>query len=269
MSLKFAANLSFLFTDLPDLKQRYYAAKQSGFQAVEVAFPYTYPAKDIKEALESNNQKQVLLNIFPGDLSAGELGLGAIPGKEKEFQDALTLSIKYCKALNCTRLHIMSGKIPEHTEEETENLLKKMEDKFVTNLKYAADVLSKEGILALIEPLNKITVPNYFLNSQYQAVDIIKKVENPNLKLQMDLFHVQQQHGNITNIIKELYPYIGHMQIAQVPGRGEPDSPGELNYTYILQLLQELGYDDWIGCEYKPTGKTENSFSWLKPWSNI
>ncbi|XP_033116316.1 putative hydroxypyruvate isomerase [Anneissia japonica] len=270
MSLKFAANLSFLFTELADLEARYSAAKEAGFEAVEVAFPYTLPLVDVQRALESNQQRQVLLNIFPGDLSAGELGHAALPGKEKEFQDALNLSITYCKALKCDRLHIMTGKIPDPSPEATkECLLKKMEDTFIANLKYAADILSKEGILALIEPLNKKTVPNYFLNSQYQAVDMIKKVGHPNLKLQMDLFHVQQQHGNITHIIKELYPYIGHIQVAQVPDRGQPDSPGELNYNYIFQLLQELGYKGWIGCEYKPTGKTKDSFAWLTPWRNM
>ncbi|XP_038057883.1 putative hydroxypyruvate isomerase [Patiria miniata] len=268
MPLKFAANLSMLFKEIPDLAERYSAAKRAGFQAVEVSFPYECPVEKLVEVKEKEGMQQVLINSFPGDVKAGDLGLAAVPGRETEFQETLELSIKYCTALKCNRMHVMAGVTPDCTEGDRPALLRKMEETFLSNLKYAAERLSKDGILALIEPINTVVSrPGYFLSRQDQGVEIIKKVGHPNLKLQMDLFHVQMMQGNITNTIKEFFPYIGHMQMAQVPHRNEPSADGEVNYGFILSYLESLGYDGWMGAEYMPAhGKTEDTLAWLEKY---
>ncbi|XP_022109780.1 putative hydroxypyruvate isomerase [Acanthaster planci] len=268
MPLKFAANLSMLFKEIPDLAERYSAAKRAGFQAVEVSFPYDSPVEKLVEVKEREGLEQVLINSFPGDMKAGDLGLAAVPGREKEFQDSLELSIKYCTLLHCKRMHVMAGVTPDCTEDDRPAVHRKMEETFISNLKYAADRLSQEGILTLIEPINTVvSKPGYFLSRQDQGVDIIKKVGHPNLKLQMDLFHVQMMQGNITNTIKEFLPYIGHVQIAQAPHRNEPSAEGEVNYDFIFAFLESLGYDGWIGAEYNAAdGKTQNSLQWLQKY---
>ncbi|XP_033636311.1 putative hydroxypyruvate isomerase isoform X1 [Asterias rubens] len=265
MPLKYSANLSMLFKELPDLVARYTAAKAAGFSAVEVSFPYDIPVEKLVEVKEREGLEQVLVNSFPGDLKAGELGQAAVPGKEKEFRENLEISVKYCTALKCPRLHVMAGRIPECKEQEKTKLLIRMEETFIENLKYAAERLSKDGILALIEPINNIvSIPDYFLNRQDQGVEIIQKVNHSNLKLQMDLFHVQIMEGNVSNTIKKFFPYIGHMQMAQIPLRNEPSADGELNYDYIVAYIESLGYEGWMGAEYIPvSGKTEETLKWL------
>ncbi|XP_070546990.1 putative hydroxypyruvate isomerase [Ptychodera flava] len=160
----------------------------------------------------------------------------------------------------------MAGLIPSHDPSDREIILKEMEQVFIENLKYAADKLQQEGMMTIIEPINTIiSMPGYFLDTPSQAAAIIHKVNHENLKLQLDLYHAQLMAGNLTGLIREYLPIIGHIQIAQVPDRGEPDSAGEINFKYILDLLESLGYDGFIGCEYKPTTeKTEDSLGWLK-----
>uniref|UniRef100_A0A4W3GWG1 Hydroxypyruvate isomerase n=1 Tax=Callorhinchus milii TaxID=7868 RepID=A0A4W3GWG1_CALMI len=211
--------------------------------------------------------RRLLAFSFLGILARGELGLGAVVGQQDEFRSGLDLAVKYAKALDCKRIHLMAGRVP--AGQDKASVTKKMECTFIENLKYAADILSKEGILGLVEPINnRITDPNYFLNTPHQAVQILQKVDRPNMKLQLDVFHWQIMDGNLTQNINTYFPLIGHVQIAQVPGRNEPDSPGEVNYSYIFNLLEELGYQGYIGCEYAPKGNTVDGLGWLKTYWN-
>ncbi|XP_067846126.1 putative hydroxypyruvate isomerase isoform X2 [Heptranchias perlo] len=226
--LHFAANLSWLFQELNTLSHRVEAAALAGFKAVEVAWPYETEATELKKALEKNGVEVVLINTPPGNKERGELGLGAVPMQQAEFQTGLDLAVKYAKTVDCKRIHLMAGRVP--MGQDRTSVAKEMEATFIENLKYAADILAKEGILGLIEPINtRITDPRYFLNTPHQ----------------------------------------GHVQIAQVPKRNEPDSPGEINYSHIFNLLEKLGYQGYIGCEYSPKGNTVDGLGWLRTyWSN-
>lgn len=256
-----------MFKEFRNLTDRYSAARAAGFLAVECV-PYEVPLEKLIQVKNNEKLEQVLINA-PLGKEPGSMGLAAIPGKEEEFRESIDLAVKYAKGLGCQRVHIMAGKVPTHEPRQAALLLQLMEKVYLSNLQYAADVLQTEGILALIEPINtKISVPGYYLESQYQAIDIIKKLNHNNLKLQLDLFHAQIMDGYLTYLIKTFLPYIGHIQIAQVPYRGEPDSAGEINYPYIFKLLQDVGYDGYIGCEYTPTtANTEDSLGWFDKWT--
>ncbi|XP_029004517.1 putative hydroxypyruvate isomerase isoform X13 [Betta splendens] len=263
--LKFCANVSWLFTELPDVSQRLRAAAAAGFQAVEAAWLYDCELRELQRARQAAGVDVVLINTPPGDLEAGDLGLGAVPGRGAEFRQGLDLAVTYAKALDCKRIHLMAGRLPVGSTRSA--VAKEMEAIFVQNLKYAADLLSKEGITGLIEPINtRITDPRYFLDSPHQAAEILEKVGKPNLKLQMDVFHWQIMDGNLTQNILKYFPIIGHIQVAQVPGRNEPDSAGELNYKYLFQTLEEHSYQGYIGCEYKPRGSTKDGLGWIKDY---
>ncbi|BFY99138.1 hypothetical protein BsWGS_02177 [Bradybaena similaris] len=262
MPLKFAANISMMFQEIPTLEGRYAAARNAGFKYVELTFPYGEPADNLKAALESAGLQQVLINAYPGDLKNGDLGLAAQPSRVADFKAGLETSVMYAKALGCKRMHIMAGLIPEGTNAAGKETMMKT---YLDNIIYAADRLSQEGILALIEPVNnRISVPSYFLSVPSEGLEIVKKLNHPNLKLQFDIFHVQIMDGNLTKNIQNFLPYVGHVQLAQVPDRGEPDSNGEINFPYIFSVLEKLGYDGYIGLEYKPRGKTEDGLSWFK-----
>ncbi|XP_064617178.1 putative hydroxypyruvate isomerase [Liolophura sinensis] len=254
MPLKFAANLSMMFTEFPTLAERYEAAKDAGFKYVEATFPYGEDAGTLAEARRRAGLEHVLINGWPGELSAGDLGIAALRSRKLEFVDKLEMSIKYANALNCKRMHIMAGKRPEAEE-----------DVYLENIKYAADRLQKEGILALIEAVNsKLSAPGYFMDEPERGLEYVKKINHPNLKFQFDFFHVQIMSGNLTENLKKFLPHIGHIQISQVPDRGEPDDQGEITYPYIFRLLQELGYDGYVGLEYKPRGTTLEGLQWLE-----
>ncbi|CAH1774089.1 unnamed protein product [Owenia fusiformis] len=259
MPLKFAANVSMLFQENGTLDKRYKVAENAGFKYVECTFPYDIPIETLQSAKESANVEQVLVNGWPGDMTKGDVGISALPDRIEEFREKLETSIKYANALNCKRMHIMAARV---TDKFT---TKQMEAVYIENLKYAADRLQKEGILALIEAVNsRISVPGYLMDHPQKAVEIIEKVNHPNLKMQLDLFHVQIMDGNLTGNIKKYLPYTGHIQIAQVPKRGEPDTEGEINYPYVFKVLEESGYDGYIGLEYIPAGKTLDGLKWMK-----
>ncbi|XP_053491883.1 putative hydroxypyruvate isomerase isoform X1 [Ictalurus furcatus] len=264
-SLKFCANISWLFTELPELSERLRAAACAGFQAVEAAWLYGSDLRELQKVREESGLQVALINTPPGDVKNGELGLGAVPGREQDFRQGLAQAVQYAKALDCKRIHVMAGRVPAGAQLSEVGV--EMETTFVQNLKHAADILSKEGIMGLIEPINtRITDPQYFLDSPHQAAAILQKVDHPNMKLQMDIFHWQIMDGNLTQNIRRYFPLIGHIQVAQVPDRHEPDSPGEINFPYIFKLLEELGYQGYVGCEYKPLGSTENGLGWLKKY---
>ncbi|KAK1795814.1 hypothetical protein P4O66_009837, partial [Electrophorus voltai] len=269
MSLRFCANISWLFAELPEYPRRLQAAASAGFRAVEAAWLYDTDPGDLRRVKEQAGLEIALINTPPGDLKHGELGLGAVPGRELEFRQGLTQAIHYAKALDCKRIHLMAGRVPAGAQRAA--VAMEMEATFVQNLRHAADMLAKEGILGLIEPINtRITDPQYFLNSPHQAYSllhvaaaILQKVDRPNIKLQLDVYHWQIMDGNLTMNIQKYFPLIGkrkknlvpltgHVQVAQVPGRHEPDSAGEVSFPYLFSLLEELGYDGYVGCEYKP-----------------
>lgn len=255
MPLKFAANLSTMFTEHASLLDRYQAAKSIGFTAVECQFPYNYTDVELAKVKQEVGVEQVLINSFPG--GAGEMGFAAKPHYEGEFRSSLDLTIKYAKALNCPRIHIMAGLRPKMLVDV------EMEATYIDNLLYAAEILAKENIIGVIEPIAPAVSELYFLQSFKKAIEYIKKVNHPNIKLLLDIFHLQKITGNLTEHIKEFLPYTGHVQISQVPDRNQIDASGEIDYSYILSLLEKYQYTDWIGLEYKPTGPTTDSLNWL------
>nr|CAH7749079.1 unnamed protein product [Callosobruchus chinensis] len=254
---KFCANISFMFTENSFL-ERYNLAKSAGFKAVESGFPHGIEKEHVVDAKNAAGVDQILINVYTGDVTKGQLGFAAVPGKEKEFRDSLVRTLEYARALGAKKVHIMAGKVEEQ-------ITAKHDSTYVDNLKYAAKILEKENILGLIEPINGYSVPHYYMNNYEKAVSVIKQVDSPNLKLMLDVFHLQLIKGNITNTMKELKDIIGHVQIAQVPNRNEPNTYGELSYQYILKELKNVAvYDDWIGLEYKPASITTEGLEWIQ-----
>uniref|UniRef100_A0A8D0GQW5 Putative hydroxypyruvate isomerase n=1 Tax=Sphenodon punctatus TaxID=8508 RepID=A0A8D0GQW5_SPHPU len=261
--LRFAANVAWLFAaEEPGLAGRLEAAGRAGFRAAELGWDWLGQEA---AALRGVGLETVLINTPPGDLDQGDKGLGAVPGRQPEFREGLALAVNYAKALACPRIHLMAGRIPPRAERAA--VATTMEDTFIENLRYAADLLAQEDMVGLLEPINsRITDPRYFLTTPHQAAAILEKVGRPNLRLQLDIFHCQIMDGNLTQNLETYFPLIGHIQIAQVPGRHEPDSPGEVNFPYLFQLLETLGYDGYVGCEYKPQGDTLEGLGWLRSY---
>jgi len=259
MGLKFAANVSMMFKELSSLPDRYHEAARRGFVAVECQFPYDTPLEELVQAKQESGVEQVLINSFQGK-SHGDIGFAVQPSKHDEFQKSLELTIRYAKALNCKKVHIMAG-VPQQGVPlaDTEAL-------YIRNLCHAAAMFQKEGIMGLIEPLCPQVRSDYFLQSYDKAVEYVKKVNSRNIRLMLDIFHLQMLHGNLSTNISKLAKYVGHVQISQAPTREEPSAPGEIDYRYILNLLSELGYKDFIGLEYAPSKKTPESLRWLKDW---
>jgi hydroxypyruvate isomerase len=252
---RFAANLSMLFPDL-DFIDRFRAAKEAGFKAVECLFPYALPAHDIKRELETLDLELVLFNLPPGDWNAGERGLSIFQDRRGEFEASLGLALEYASVLGTPRLHVMAG-IPRGDDDP-----RMLKETYIANLKFASQVAQKRNITVLIEPLNQRDMPGYFLRNTRQALSIIDDVKEPNLKLQFDMYHVQITEGDVTRRLEEAFPAIGHVQIAGVPNRHEPDQ-GELAYPWLMTRLDTLGYTGWVGAEYRPQGSTDAGLRWL------
>jgi 2-dehydrotetronate isomerase len=253
---KFAANLTMMFNEQPFL-QRFAAAAQAGFEAVEFLFPYEHPAEDIAQQLKANRLQNVLFNMPPGDWAAGERGMASIPGREAEFREGVAKAIEYAKALGTPNLHAMAGLLPPGADRSTHRAV------YIGNLRHACAEAAKHGITLLIEPINTRDIPGYFLNTQADAHAIREEVGAANLKVQMDFYHVQIAEGDIAMKVRRYLPHIGHIQIAGVPERNEPDT-GEINYAYLFRLLDELGYAGWLGCEYRPAKGTLDGLGWMK-----
>ena len=257
VKLKFCANISWLYKELPFM-DRFEAAANSGFSGVEAGFPYEFSLSDLIKKKEDAHIEQVLIN-------SGSFETRGSAGNDKDpqiFRDELELAIKYAKGLNCKNIHIMAGDIPQERNKNQAQII------FVENLKYASDQLMTHGITGLIEPLNSIYFPNYVFNTSNEAVDILKQVDRPNILYQLDFFHLQLMEGNLTKKIKDNFHSIGHIQISQVPNRNEPSAPGEIQYQYIFNLLEDLGYTKWIGCEYAPSGSSKDSLNWFENYLN-
>jgi hydroxypyruvate isomerase len=253
---RFAANLSMMFQEHAFL-DRFAAAKQAGFQAVEFLFPYAFPAHEIVKRLEENQLELALFNLPPGDWDAGERGLSIYPERRGEYQATVGMALQYAQLLKVKQLHVMAGTIRSGED------LAAMRRTYIDNLRKTAQSAGEQGIRILIEPLNPRDMPGYFLRTCSQAAQIIAEVDEPNLKLQFDMYHVQITEGDVTTRLKEYMPLIGHVQIAGVPGRHEPDH-GEVHYPWLLKTLNDLGYEGYIGCEYRPAGQTEAGLEWMR-----
>lgn len=247
---RFAANLSFLFTDLPFL-DRFEAAAKAGFKGVEFMFPYADKASDIRERLDANGLSLVLFNLPPGHWDKGERGFAALPGREDEFASAVDLALTYAEALDCPRLHAMAGLVTHGATREA----------YVSNLKLAADWAAPLGIDILIEPINTRDMPDYFLTRTVDARDVIADVVEPNLGLQFDLYHRHVSEGGVESALAEFGSLARHFQCADPPDRGEP-STRVIDYARIFRLIDESGYQGWIGCEYKPRAETRTGLTW-------
>jgi 2-dehydrotetronate isomerase len=248
----FAANLSFMFTEWTFL-DRFAAAADAGFTAVEYLFPYDHAPEEIARRLESAGVTQALFNLPPGDWAQGERGLAALPGRLEDVAAALDRALPYIEATQVPRVHLMAG-IADWTDPLAMAAYRR-------SLDHVAGRLAEQGVDVLIEAINPIDMPGYFLASVDHAAGLIALMQLPNLKLQFDVYHCQIIHGDVTRRVRRLMPIIGHVQIASVPGRNEPDG-GEFNYPYLFEELDLLGYAGLIGCEYRPRGETLDGLGW-------
>jgi len=262
---RFAANLSMLYNDV-DFLDRFVAAARDGFQAVEYLFPYAYSAQELAARLQANGLQQVLFNAPPGNWDAGERGLACLPGREAEFREGIAKAVEYAKALQCPRIHVMAGLVPQGADAAM------VRATYIANVRHAAEQAAPHGLQILLEPINGRDMPGFFLSRQDQAHTLIAEIGAANVKVQMDLYHCQIVEGDLAMKVRQYLPTgnVGHFQIAGVPERHEPDM-GEVNYTYLFKLLDQLGYDGWIGCEYRPARgaaahATSDGLGWLKPW---
>ena len=262
---KFAANLSMLYPEF-DFLDRFEAAAKDGFKAVEYLFPYAFESRDIAARLQANGLQQVLFNAPPGDWDGGERGLACLPGREAEFRNCMARALDYAGALDCPRIHVMAGLVPAGGEREA------LFPTYVANLRWAAEQAARQGVEVLIEPINTRDIPRFFLNRQDHAHEVVAAVGAANLKVQMDLYHCQVVEGDLAMKLRQYLPtgHVGHIQIAGVPERHEPDR-GELNYPYLFSVLDEFGYAGWVGCEYRPragaqAGGTSAGLDWLRPY---
>lgn len=255
---RFAANVSTLFTDLP-LLDRFAAAAQAGFKGCEIHFPYLHPPEVIGDKIAMAELELAVFNAPPGDWAAGERGLAALPGREDEFKASLEVVQKYCELLDCTRVHVMAGVVPEDQWDEAV-------DTYLENIRYAADELFSIGVKCLIEPINPTDLPGYFLTRPDDAAQVLAELDHRNLYISYDVYHAQMAQGGLTDFLEGWMHRIAHIQVAGVPGRHEPDQMGEINYRYLFDLLDGSGFPGWVGCEYKPRGKTVPGLRWAKDW---
>ncbi|MDM0106342.1 hydroxypyruvate isomerase [Variovorax sp. J22R24] len=251
---KFAANLTMLFNELPFM-QRFEAAAKAGFKAVEYLFPYAYDKKELAAALRANGLEQVLHNLPAGNWDAGERGIACHPDRVGEFREGVARAIDYATALGCPQVNCLLGKLPEGlTNGDARKVV-------VDNLRFAANELQGAGIRLLIEPINSFDIPGFYLTRTDQALSLIDEVGSPNLLLQYDIYHAQRMEGELGATLTKNITRIGHIQLADNPGRGEPGT-GEINYPWIFRHIDSLGYAGWIGCEYKPRGSTLDGLQW-------
>ena len=255
---KLAANLSMMYQEHPFL-DRFAAAAKDGFKAVEFLFPYDFPAADVKARLGDAGLVLALFNAPPGNWGAGERGLSSLPGREEEFRRGVATALDYARVLGNQRLHVMAGLIQPGEDRARHRAV------YLANLAYAAKQAASLGITVVIEPINTRDIPGFFLNRQDEAHAICAEVGAPNLKVQFDLYHCQIVEGDLAMKLRKYMAGTGHIQIAGVPERHEPDI-GEINYPYLFGVMDELGYDGWVGCEYRPRGETSAGLGWARPW---
>lgn len=256
--LKFAANLTMMFNEVPFL-ERFEAAAKAGFKGVEYLFPYDFEPAVLKAALDKNQLTQVLFNMPPGDWAQGDRGLACLPDRVTAFQEGVHEAIRYANVLQCHQIHAMAGLVPADA-----NVLE-YEQTYIKNIQYAADHCAAHDLRVLIEPINLRDMPRYFLTTQKQAEALLVKINRPNVFIQLDLYHCQIMEGDLMKTIERLGDKFCHIQIASVPERHEPDQ-GEVNYAWIFKKLAECRYPGWIGCEYRPEGNTQAGLTWFTPY---
>ena len=252
---RLAANVSTLFPELGFL-ERFAAAARAGFKAVEYQFPYQWKAEDIAERVRAAGLQVVLHNLPAGDFARGERGIAALPGREREFREGVERAIDYARAVNCPRLNCLAGLAPVDREHFAV---------LVDNVRFAARKLGAAGLSLTLEAINTRTVPGFFLSRSAQAIDVLNAAGEGNAFLQYDFFHMQIMEGDLAQTVERLLPRIGHIQLADVPGRHEPGS-GEVNFDFLLRHLDALGYSGWVGCEYNPKGDTLEGLKWARPY---
>ena len=257
---RFAANLTMMYTEYPFL-DRFAAAAKDGFCAVEFAFGYEFSSQDIKARLDANQLTQVLLNAPPGNWDKGERGVASLPGREEECKRGVELAFEYALQLGSPCVHLMAGLSAFGVEPARQRAT------YLENLAYAAARGKERGITILIEPINTRDMPGYFLNRQDEAHAICAEIGAENLKVQFDLYHAQIMEGDLATKLKRFLPGIGHVQIAGVPARHEPNV-GEVNFPFLFGLMDDLGYSGWAGCEYRPARGTSDGLTWIRPWLN-
>jgi len=256
--LKFSANLTMLFKEV-DFLDRFERASRADFKGIEFLLPYEWKAAELAERLDKHGLEQVLFNLPAGDWAGGERGIACLPGREGEFQEGVGLAINYAKALRCSRLNCLIGITPKGV------LPEKVRQTLVDNLRFAATALGKENITLLIEPLNSQDIPGFYQVHTRDALQLMKEVSHPNIRLQYDIYHMQIMEGNLTKTILDNLPIIAHIQLGDNPGRHEPGT-GEINFPNLFRFIDEAGYDGWIGCEYNPADVTEDGLGWVKPY---
>ncbi len=254
---RLAANLSMMFNEV-DFMDRFSAAAEARFKGVEYLFPYEYDKDDLRAALDEHGLVQVLHNLPAGDWDAGERGIACHPDRVDEFQEGVGRAIEYATALGCGQVNCLAGVVPSDVLGAT------LRETFVSNLSFAAGELERAGIALLIEAINTRDIPGFFLQNTSQALGIIEDVGSQNLKLQYDIYHMQIMEGDLTPTIEANLPMIRHMQLADNPGRNEPGT-GEINYPFLFEAIDEMGYEGWIGCEYKPRTTTAEGLQWAAP----
>ena len=254
---KFCANLTMLFNEV-DFLDRFERAARAGFRGVEYLLPYAYPPAQLAERLDRHGLTQVLFNLPAGDWMRGERGIGCLPDRVSEFRDGVGRAIDYARALGCARVNCLAGIAPAGAPPE------QLRQTFVDNLRFAAQELRKADIRLLIEPINsKVDIPGFYLTGTRHALDIMAEVGADNLFLQYDIYHMQVMEGDLARTIETNLPRIGHLQLADNPGRHEPGS-GEINYAFLFAHIDRIRYDGWIGCEYKPAAGTEAGLAWMR-----
>jgi hydroxypyruvate isomerase len=253
---RFAANLSMLFTEVPFL-QRFALAAHHGFSAVECQFPYDWCAEELRDLLQQHHLQMVLHNLPAGSWMAGERGIACHPGRVDEFRDGVLTAVAYAKCLGVKQLNCLAGKAPSDTDHATCTAT------LVSNLRYAARVLAAEGLKLLLEPINRWDVPGFLVYTTAHALAILDAVGADNAYVQYDIYHAQRMEGNLTLTLQQHLHRIGHIQLADNPGRHEPGT-GEINFTYLLPALDQMGYSGWVGCEYTPAAGTVAGLGWMR-----
>jgi hydroxypyruvate isomerase len=258
---RFAANLTMMFNEVPFL-ERFRAASAAGFTAAEFLFPYEHTPEEVANAAKAAEIEVVLFNMPAGNWAAGERGITGLPGREEEFRAGVDKALVYAKALGVPRLHAMAGIAPADADRAA------CKATLIANLKYAAERLAKENITLLLEAINTRDMPGFLVSTQKDSYAICAEVGAPNLKMQMDLYHMQIMEGDLATTLKKYLAECGHIQIAGCPERHEPDT-GEVRYEYLFRVLDEIGYEGWLGCEYRPAGKTTDGLIWLSAATRV
>jgi 2-dehydrotetronate isomerase len=253
---KFAANLSMMFNEAPFL-DRFRAAAEAGFHGVEFLFPYEHAPEVVAGRLQESGLENALFNMPPGDWAAGERGITCIPGREEEFRAGVDKALTYATCLGTRRVHAMAGIAPADADAAA------CRTTLIANLKYAAAALAPHGITVVLEAINTRDMPGFFVSTQADSYAICMAVNAPNIKMMMDCYHMQIMEGDLATRLRRYAPHCGHIQVAGTPERHEPDT-GEVRYEYLFRLLDEIGYDGWVGCEYRPAGKTVDGLGWFR-----